>query len=278
VIRDANPDVLGLQEALIDQIDYLSDQLKGYSIVGTGRDDGKKAGEFSCILFRTDRFDAGEQGTLWLSDTPERAGSKSWGNTLPRIVTWARLSEKTGGGTVLVFNTHLDHLSQPSRERSAGFIMGEIGRRARAGEPVVLMGDFNAGETNPAVRRVKGQIGPDDGNEEGSKPGPQREEAGKPVEAGRPAKEVSLVDTFRVVHPDEAAAGTFHGFKGTGDGEKIDYIFVSQEVTVVGAKIVRTRREGRYPSDHFPVTARVVVTTGGGEGAKKGVPSDGPGR
>jgi endonuclease/exonuclease/phosphatase family metal-dependent hydrolase len=92
-------------------------------------------------------------------------------------------------------------------------------------DPVILTGDFNAGEDNPAVTLVK--------------------ESTHPV----------LRDTFRVVHPDETAAGTFHGFSGTAGKEKIDYIFVTEEWAVEDARILRDHREGRYPSDHFPITA-----------------------
>ena len=75
--------------------------------------------------------------------------------------------------------------------------------------------------------------------------------------AERPAP---FVDTFRVRHRNESRAGTFNGFKfGQTDGDKIDYVLVQPGTEVLDAAIVRTSRNDRYPSDHFPVTARVVL-------------------
>jgi len=65
------------------------------------------------------------------------------------------------------------------------------------------------------------------------------------------------VDTFCVLHPDEADVGTFHGFKGTTTGPKIDFIFTPSNTRVVDAAILHTNRDGHYPSDHFPVTAHL---------------------
>jgi endonuclease/exonuclease/phosphatase family metal-dependent hydrolase len=65
-------------------------------------------------------------------------------------------------------------------------------------------------------------------------------------------------DSFRVRQPGATEVGTFNGFKtGQTGGEKIDFVFVEPGTEVLDAAIVRSSREGRYPSDHFPVTARI---------------------
>ena len=117
VVRDENADLVGVQEALAFQIDEILAAVPGYAVVGVGRDDGRARGEFSAILFRRDRFRVADSGTFWFSDTPEVPGSKSWGNTITRISTWARLVDRDGSA-FWHFNLHLDHQSQPSRERS----------------------------------------------------------------------------------------------------------------------------------------------------------------
>ena len=226
VIREQDPDVIGLQEALAFQIDEIVAAAPGYATVGVGRDDGAAQGEFAAILFRRSRFRIAEAGTFWLSDSPAVPASKSWGNNITRICTWTRLIDRDGRGFFL-FNVHLDHQSQPSRERSTQLLRERIAARSAATEPVLVTGDFNVGEKNPALATL---IGP-------------------------------FVDTYRVVRPDEKTVGTFTGFKfGTVDGDKIDYILAEPGTEVMHADIIRFSRGERYPSDHFPVVARVRLS------------------
>jgi endonuclease/exonuclease/phosphatase family metal-dependent hydrolase len=232
VIRDANPDLIGVQEALDAQIQELLEALPQYAVVGVGRDDGRTRGEYAVILYRRDRFRVSDSGTFWFSDTPEVIASKSWGNSITRICTWARFVDRDGTA-FWHFNVHLDHQSQPSRERSADLLAQRVTARRAPAEPAIVTGDFNAGETNPAVTRLTG-----------------------PRDGAAPM----FVDTLRVRHPEEKSAGTFNGFKfGETGGDKIDYVLVPPGTDVLDAAIVRTSRADRYPSDHFPVTATVVL-------------------
>jgi endonuclease/exonuclease/phosphatase family metal-dependent hydrolase len=221
VLRSERPDLIGLQEALRFQIDEILTAVPGYAATGVGRDDGAAKGEFSAILFRADRFHVADSGTFWFSDTPEVPGSMSWGNRITRICSWARFVDRDGR-VLAHYNVHLDHQSQPSREKSTALLRQRIDGRRRPGEPVIVSGDFNAGEQNPATRTL---IGP-------------------------------FVDTFRVKHPDAKDVATFTSFTvPPPGGDKIDYILVEPGTDVLEAAIVRTSRDGRSPSDHFPVTA-----------------------
>ncbi len=232
VVRDADADLIGLQEALDAQIQELLETQPQYAVIGVGRDDGRSRGEYAAILYRRARFRVAASGTFWLSETPDVVASTSWGNTITRICTWARFVDRDGRA-FWHYNVHLDHQSQPSRERSSALVAARILARGAAGEPVLVTGDFNAGETNPAVTRLT------------------------QAWQGAPAM---FVDTFRARHPDERRVGTFTGFKfGQLDGEKIDYVLVPPGTEILDASIVRTSRGDRYPSDHFPVTARVVL-------------------
>lgn len=221
--RDA--DIVGVQEALAFQLDEITTEFPHYAVIGVGRDDAMTAGEYSAILYRADRFIVDSSGTFWLSDTPETVASTSWGNSIPRISTWARLIDRYSGKAVYVFNTHFDHRSQESREKSSQLIRDRIAKRAHD-DPVVLMGDFNAGESNPAITSIN---------------------------------ESDLIHTYRALHPDQAAVGTFNAFTGKSDGEMIDHIFVAPGVKILGADIDRTNDNGRYPSDHNPVWATVEL-------------------
>jgi endonuclease/exonuclease/phosphatase family metal-dependent hydrolase len=233
VLRKNKPAVVGLQEALDFQIAEICEAVGGYGRIGVGRDDGKTRGEYSAILYASSRFRVDDSGTFWLSDTPEVPGSITWGNACTRICTWARLVDSKSGAAFYMFNTHLDHISQPSREKSAILLAGRIAAREHA-EPFVLTGDFNVGERNPVVLYLKGR-----------------------ARLGAESVPVAMLDTFRLVEPNATEVGTFNAFKGNRTGEKIDYIFTEGGVGVPDARILRDNVEGRYPSDHFPVTAKL---------------------
>lgn len=230
VVREADADLVGLQEALDGQIREIAAAVPVYGVIGVGRDDGRTRGEYAAILYRRGRFHVAESGTFWFSDTPDVVASRSWGNTITRICTWARLVDR-GGQAFWIYNVHLDHQSQPSRERSTRLLAERIAARAGRGEPVVVTGDFNVGEDNVALTSLL---------------------------SAAPGAAPRFADTFRVRHPDAREVGTFTGFTfGETKGAKIDYILVEPSTEVLDAAIVRTSRDGRYPSDHFPVTARV---------------------
>jgi endonuclease/exonuclease/phosphatase family metal-dependent hydrolase len=240
LLRAENPDLIGLQEALRFQVDEILAAVPGYAAVGVGRDDGKAAGEMSAILYRTSRFYVASSGTFWFSDTPETPGSKSWGNRITRISTWARFVE--GDGRAFThYNLHLDHESQPSREKSTALLLERIQARAVPAEPVVVTGDFNTGESNAALPVLVGPGGP----------------AAVPAAGAAPPP---FIDTFRALHRDETEVGSFTAFKfGETKGDKIDYVLVQPGTTVLSSGIIRTSQNGRYPSDHFPVVARVEL-------------------
>ncbi len=162
VVRQDNADVIGLQEALHEQIVEMTTSLPAYGVIGVGRDDGKTRGEYAAILYRRDRFHVAESGTFWFSDTPSVVASTSWGNTITRICTWARLIDRQGGA-FWVFNVHLDHQSQPSRERSTALLAERIRTRPMPTEPVIVTGDFNVGEDNAALPALQSRacaVGP----------------------------------------------------------------------------------------------------------------------
>jgi endonuclease/exonuclease/phosphatase family metal-dependent hydrolase len=231
VIRRFDPDFVGLQEALPGQIADLSKAFPEYRMIGRSRNANPKRGEAVPIFYREKRWrlDDKQRGTFWLSSTPESPGSATWGNTLPRVVTWGRFIEKQSGRGLYVYNTHFDHASEQSRRKSGTLLARRIAERQQR-EPVLLAGDFNSGESSPALAYLMGQA---------------------------EQSPLKLIDTFREVHPREKRVGTFHGFRGGDDGEKIDFVLASPGVKVRSAEIVRDHRGRLYPSDHCPVTAEV---------------------
>lgn len=264
VLRRHRPDVVGLQEALRFQIDQVRAAVPQYGEIGVGRDDGRTKGEYSAILYRVDRFGVDEAGTFWFSDTPNVPGSIHWGNACTRVCTWARFIDNNSDTAFYLYNVHLDHRSQPSREKSVHLLAERIHSRTRP-DPVVITGDFNAGEDNPAIMYLKGKVAI------------RLSPAGGGQDDARVARApVVFTDSFRQLHASAdpaparsaetsaarlpaAKVGTFNGFKGIRSGDKIDYVFVQPETQVLEAQIVRDSTDGRYPSDHFPVIARICL-------------------
>ena len=138
---------------------------------GAGR--WREKGEYSAILFKRDRFHVAEAGTFWFSDTPSVVASKSWGNQITRICTWARFIDRDGRA-FYHFNLHLDHQSQPSRERSAVLLRGRIDTRGGPG----------SGDRHGRFQRRRGESG-------------ARDVDG----ADRDRDAAAFLDTFRVLYP-----------------------------------------------------------------------------
>jgi endonuclease/exonuclease/phosphatase family metal-dependent hydrolase len=209
-------DFLGLQEALLSQINDILAADRRYQFIGVGRDDGAEAGEFTPILYDTTRWTLVSDSTFWLSDTPQ-IPSKSWDAALPRICTYGLFVEKVGRDTVFVFNTHFDHVGEEARRQSARLIIkavNEISGNART----ILMGDLNTAPESSPIR------------------------------------EITLQDSFlgaEIVYGEE---GTFSGFDVSRvPDRRIDYVFVSDDAQVMKYSTDSRLVDGRYISDHFPV-------------------------
>lgn len=232
VLASHAADVIGLQEAEGSQIEQIGDVLPQYGIVAAGRDDGERAGEACPILYRLDRFTLDDSGTFWFSNSPWKAGTMHWGNDLPRICTWVRLTEIASGRTFYVYNLHLDHKSQISRVKSTELLAKTIAKRQPAG-PFVVTGDFNMGINNPAMLYLQ--------------------EIGDETPCPR------LVDSWQMLNRKREPVGTYHRFKGDAGGDKVDHILITDDTEIIEVGIDKRAFGGQYPSDHFPVYAKIIL-------------------
>ena len=232
VIRGYTPDVLGLQEANSFHLKELSNEFPQYGQVGEGSMGGSK-GQHSAILFLEERFKPTDSGSFWLSENPTQP-SKSWRSAHHRICTWAELLVRETDRTLYIYNTHMDDGSREARENGAHTIMEHIQGKVQA-TPFVFMGDFNAPEDSEVLEIIKGNS------------------------LAKQDHGIQMVDSFRVLHPQRKNVGTYNGFTGQSDGPKIDYIMVKSNIRVIEASILQTNQKGRYPSDHFPVTAHLRI-------------------
>ena len=219
--------IVGVQEALHNQMVDLHDRLKGYKYVGVGRDDGKEKGEYSAIFYDTTRLQVLKSETFWLSQTPEVPGSKSWDAAITRVVTWAQMKDRKTGKTFFAFNTHFDHMGKVARAESARLLLQKI--KTIAGKsPVVVTGDFNAVPSDEPIMVVV-----------------DKSNADRLIDS----KEVSAT-------PHYGPTGTFTGFKAKETtNDPIDYIFIKNGFKVLKHATLSQSWEGRFSSDHYPVLA-----------------------
>ncbi len=228
-IKFHGPDVLGIQEGLYHQVEYINASLPDYSYVGVGRDDGEKGGEFSAIFYDTGRLKRLKHGTFWLSESPGQA-SVGWDAALKRICTYAEFKDLQSLKTFWVFNTHFDHKGVIAREKSAALIIAQIDRINVQGKPDLLMGDFNSVADSTPISTLL-------------------------VRMNDTREEASLVafgpDGTVRFRPDETA-GRFGIDQPVT--RRIDYIFASKgNWNVLKYAVLTDSYDLKYYSDHLPV-------------------------
>lgn len=231
VIRQCDPDIIGTQECLDFQADYIVQALPEYRWFGVGREaDGR--GEFMAVLYRPRVLSPIESGNFWLSETPDVPGSSSWNSACNRMVTWARFYHIESKQFFHFYNTHLDHKSEPARQGGATVLAGKLAALP-ANTPAIVTGDFNSVAGNSEAYRILAGAG--------------------------------LSDAWSAASERVGPSVTWCGWKPPREGvdERIDWILTRGPVSVSRCETVVVNRDGRYPSDHFPVIATLTIKTGG---------------
>ena len=154
MLDEQRPDVVGLQEALNYQVEYIAEYVDGYKYVGVGRDNGKKQGEYAAIAYNKKAVSLLKWGTFWLSETPEKP-SKGWDAACKRTATWAFFKDKESGKKFLFVNTHLDHVGVEARSKGVALIMDRIAEINKDNVPVVFCGDLNVRPGDPCLKAVE---------------------------------------------------------------------------------------------------------------------------
>lgn len=237
LVKKMDLDAFGMQEVCPDQAQYLREQLPEFAFVGDHREADRKSGEASPVFYRKSRFEAEKSGTFWLSKTPDTPGLKGWGAACPRVCSYLILKDKVTGKRFCFANTHTDHVSELAREKGMLLIIDRM-KDFGAGSPIVFTGDHNCCyEDAPAVA------------------------VRKVLKDSRDITETK----------DPGPRNTFQGFGKYKDGPVnregavrdycIDYIYVSDGTRVLDFVTHDDKRPGTdlYPSDHFPVTATIVL-------------------
>jgi len=230
-IRNEKPDLLGMQEVLLRQYVILDSALTDYTSVGVGRDDGAKGGEMNPVFFRKDRFDMIRTITFWLSATPDIPGSKGWGASLPRIVTWMELADKITHEHFFFFNTHFAHDSDSARIMSSKILLDEVARISD-GFPFIITGDFNMLPSSIGYSLLTG-----------------------------PAESIpALKDSYTISEKKPwGPAYTFNGFSDKQGTGRIDYIFIKNGLRALEHRTLIKKERGIFISDHWPVEATISL-------------------
>lgn len=220
------PDIFGLQEALIGQIEDVQSRLPHMKWVGIGRDDGRNAGEFSPIFYNSEKFTALKHGTFWLSETPEKPGL-GWDAACNRVCTWLVLKENKSNKRFMVLNTHFDHMGNKARVESAKLILSKIGELNPKNLPLILTGDFNLTPDKDPISVLTTKL-----------------------------KDSKLVSRKEPYGPE----GTFNSFKFDAPMKaRIDYVFVNDRIEVLQYGVLTDSKDQRYPSDHQPVLVDLLL-------------------
>ena len=218
------PTIIGIQEGLFSQIQYIDSCLTNYDYVGVGRDDGQEKGEFCAIYFDTTQYSVLNHSTFWLSETPDII-SVGWDAALERICTYGLFRDRKTAEEFWVFNTHFDHMGARAREQSSGLILKMIKKINRRSLPLILMGDFNSIPDSPPVNKIKTDLSD--------------------------ALQISLEEL-------QGPRGTFNGFDADLPIEKrIDYIFTGNFKVLSYIHINDRLNNNRHISDHLPVMVKI---------------------
>ena len=224
ILVQYSPSIIGIQEGLLNQVQYIDSSLIDYDYVGVGRDDGKKKGEFCAIYFDTTRYVLLKNSTFWLSETPDTI-SVGWDAALERICTYGLFKDRITKKEFWVFNTHFDHIGVVARKKSSELILRRINKINRQSLPVILMGDFNSIPNSSPVKEIKTELSD--------------------------ALQISLEKL-------QGPRGTFNGFNEDLPIEKrIDYIFTNDLKVLSYTHINDRLNNNRHISDHLPVMIKI---------------------
>lgn len=227
LMKSQNASIMGIQEGLYHQVQYLDSCLTNFTYSGVGRDDGITRGEYSAIFYDSTLFSAEEELTFWLSETPDTI-SVGWDASMERICTYAKLKHKESGLIIHVFNTHFDHLGEKARLESAMLIIDKIMELCYEDEHIILMGDFNAEPGSEPIRQLFSFF--------------------------------NDIDPHQIDMQYGGPVGTFTGFDPEAIAEKrIDYIFTANIELLSYTHLDRLRKNGRRISDHLPVIVKIKM-------------------
>ncbi len=214
-----SPHVIATQEGRFEQLQDLQTILEDYEMVDPHR---SWIGErmYPTFFLKKNFFELMKSEDIWLSETPEIAGSKSFGSTFPRLMTWMKIQPVGSQNDLWLVNTHLDHMKEETRQCQIKVLSQEVKKFWKSSDPLIIMGDFNDGPNSGLRQQL--------------------------------LREFSLQDSWKLHHAHEESS--HHAFQGEEpNGNRIDWIMVDERLKVLHSHMDKTSRQGKFPTDHFPV-------------------------
>lgn len=221
-IEEFDPAILATQEGREPQLRSLADSLKTLKLIDSHRHWIEER-MYPCLFINPALVDVIDSGDLWLSETPEVAGSKSFESTFPRLITWVEGTFRANQRSFLAASVHLDHVKASTRAAQAKVIVEQLFPRLKKDQAFILMGDFN-------------------------------EPPGEEVREVLQENFEELYDPWFIL--DKAEESSHHNMKGEEKpGGRIDWILVNRLFDPFDIYLDKKQRHGVYPSDHYPVKA-----------------------
>lgn len=218
------PDIIATQEGRYSQLKEFESLLRNFEIVDQHRSWIKER-MYPTFFVKKNKFEILRSEDLWLSETPEVAGSLSFESTFPRLMTWVKLQPKESKSNLLFVNTHLDHVKPQTREHQIKVLADQIKRILDQETLLVITGDFNDSPESSVRQILMNEI-----------PG--------------------LQDAWKLFHEKEETS--HHAFNGEcQNGARIDWILVGRKAKVESCEMEKRSFEGRFPSDHFPIVCEI---------------------
>ena len=226
LIHKLSPDILGIQEGLIHQVEFLDSKMSDHKYVGVGRDDANRKGEYCAIFFNEKKYKLLKDSTFWLSENPDKV-SVGWDAALERICTYALLENIKNGNKIWAFNTHFDHIGYIAREKSARLLLEKIQMLNINIDPVLVMGDFNVEDNSKVIDILKQKL-------------------------------MDTMTYYEIEH--KGPIGTFNNFLNNQEIiKRIDYVFSNGFQTISHQHIDKKLESGDHISDHLPVFVEVKI-------------------
>ncbi|MBQ8503380.1 MAG: endonuclease/exonuclease/phosphatase family protein [Clostridia bacterium] len=223
LVRAYEPDSFGVQEATPQWMEILERELgEEYGFVSQMRDESEVP-EASAVFYKKDKYDLVDSGTIWLSDTPEVPYSKLEIAGLARVATWAVLRNRQTGQQYTHINTHLDNAGDEARTKQAEILNTKIDELLMSGNPLICTGDFN-----------------------------------DTLKSDMYAEMTKKLCNARLIAQKSDFGKTYHDYGNLTTGlYAIDFIFVTEGISVDRYKVIDEQINGMYVSDHYGIMADI---------------------